>query len=151
MIRREIPEIDMEPVAVPDPEPVIVTDAARAKVKELVSSHPVLIFSERLCPFCVCVKQLFFLRLGVKYKGIELDEESDGKEIQAAVAELTGQQTLPNVFVGGTHIGDCDTTWDFHKEGKLVPLLTEAGVTAKLQELSINEGSQAASAEVASV
>ncbi|XP_062016622.1 glutaredoxin-like [Rosa rugosa] len=111
---------------------------ALGKVKELVSSNPVVIFSNKLCPYCVCVKQLFVLKLGAQYKAIELDQESDGSEIQSALAEWTGQHTLPNVFVGGNHIGDCDTTWDLHKEGKLVPLLTEAGVVAKLQELEIS-------------
>lgn len=32
----------------------------------------------------------------------------DGKEIQAALAEWTGQKTVPNVFIGGKHIGGCD-------------------------------------------
>ncbi|KAL6201252.1 hypothetical protein ACLB2K_024967 [Fragaria x ananassa] len=119
-------------------------DMALDKVKELVSSNPVVIFRfslfffVSLCPYCVCVKQLFVLKLGIKYKAIELDQESDGSEIQFALAEWTGQQTLPNVFVGGNHIGDCDTTWDLHKEGKLVPVLTEAGVVAKLKKLEIS-------------
>lgn len=35
--------------------------------------------------------------------------EGDGSEIQSVLTEWTGQQTLPNVFVGGNHIGDCDS------------------------------------------
>ena len=34
--------------------------------------------------------------------------EGDGSEVQAALAEWTGQKTVPNVFVGGKHIGGCD-------------------------------------------
>lgn len=34
--------------------------------------------------------------------------EGDGGEIQAALAEWTGQRTVPNVFIGGKHIGGCD-------------------------------------------
>lgn len=34
--------------------------------------------------------------------------EGDGAEIQAALAEWTGQRTVPNVFIGGKHIGGCD-------------------------------------------
>ena len=83
---------------------------ALGKVKELVSSNPVVIFrfslplhllvcvyiyrivdrfepiwkfdneilfrSNKFCPYCVCVKQLFVLKLGVQYKAIELDQES---------------------------------------------------------------------------
>lgn len=32
----------------------------------------------------------------------------DGSEIQSALAEWTGQRTVPNVFIGGDHIGGCD-------------------------------------------
>ncbi|KAL2943150.1 Glutaredoxin-C6 [Bienertia sinuspersici] len=54
----------------------------------------------------------------------------DGSEVQAALAQWTGQRTVPNVFVGGNHIGGCDETMAKHKEGKLVPLLTEAGAVS---------------------
>uniref|UniRef100_A0A6N2MJ69 Uncharacterized protein n=1 Tax=Salix viminalis TaxID=40686 RepID=A0A6N2MJ69_SALVM len=43
----------------------------------------------------------------------------------------TGQRTVPNVFIGGNHIGGCDQTTGLHQEGKLVPLLTDAGAVAK--------------------
>ncbi|MBA0683415.1 hypothetical protein Goari_025077 [Gossypium aridum] len=55
----------------------------------------------------------------------------DGSDIQAALFEWTGQRTVPNVFIGGKHIGGCDSTMALHKEGKLVPLLTEAGAITK--------------------
>lgn len=50
----------------------------------------------------------------------------DGPEVQAALHQWTGQRTVPNVFIGGQHIGGCDSTVAKHKEGKLVPLLQEA-------------------------
>ncbi|KAK7339545.1 hypothetical protein VNO77_20219 [Canavalia gladiata] len=103
---------------------------ALPKAKEIVSSNPVVVFSKTYCPFCVEVKQLFH-KLGISYKAIELNSESDGSEIQAALAEWTGQRTVPNVFIGGNHIGGCDTTTDLHSQGKLVPLLTSAGAVAQ--------------------
>ncbi|KAJ7974600.1 Glutaredoxin family protein [Quillaja saponaria] len=103
---------------------------ALSKAKELVSSNGVVVFSKTYCPFCVNVKQLL-TQLGATFKAIELDKESDGSEIQSALAEWTGQRTVPNVFIGGNHIGGCDTTTALHKEGKLVPLLTAAGAVAK--------------------
>ncbi|KAK9931392.1 hypothetical protein M0R45_018668 [Rubus argutus] len=66
---------------------------------------------------------------------IRCSSSGDGSEIQSVLTEWTGQQTLPNVFVGGNHIATC---WDLHKEGRLVPLLTEAGIVAKFQELEIS-------------
>ena len=35
--------------------------------------------------------------------------EGDGSDIQTALAEWTGQKTVPNVFIGGKHIGGCDS------------------------------------------
>ncbi|KAL1214650.1 Glutaredoxin-C2 [Cardamine amara subsp. amara] len=102
---------------------------AMQKAQELVSSNPVVVFSKTFCPYCVRVKDLLQL-LGAKFKAIELDTESDGSKIQSALAEWTGQRTVPNVFIGGNHIGGCDATTNLHRDGKLVPLLTEAGAIA---------------------
>ncbi|XP_028772310.1 glutaredoxin [Neltuma alba] len=103
--------------------------AALPKAKEIVSSNPVVVFSKSYCPFCVDVKKLL-TKLGANYKVIELDSESDGSEIQSALAEWTGQRTVPNVFIGGNHIGGCDSTTALHNQGKLVSLLTSAGALA---------------------
>ncbi|TYK03120.1 glutaredoxin-C6 [Cucumis melo var. makuwa] len=80
---------------------------ALEKAKEIVASNPVTVFSKSYCPFCVQVKRLL-TKLGVSFKAIELDTESDGREVQAALAQFTGQRTVPNVFIGGKHIGGCD-------------------------------------------
>ncbi|KVI06354.1 glutaredoxin-like [Cynara cardunculus var. scolymus] len=102
---------------------------ALPKVKEIVSSHPVVVFSKTYCGFCKRMKQLFS-ELNVSYKLVELDEESDGNEVQSALAEWTGQRTVPNVFIGGKHIGGSDAVMEKHQAGKLVPMLTEAGAIA---------------------
>ncbi|GAB4849225.1 hypothetical protein Ancab_004036 [Ancistrocladus abbreviatus] len=99
---------------------------ALAKAKEIVSGNPVVVFSKSHCPYCVSVKKLLS-ELNANFKAIELDNESDGSEIQSALLEWTGQKTVPNVFIGGNHIGGCDTTTKMHNDGKLVPLLTQAG------------------------
>ncbi|KAJ6795695.1 putative glutaredoxin-C6 [Iris pallida] len=104
-------------------------EMATAKAKEIVSSNPVVVFSKSYCPYCVRVKQLL-TQLGATFKAIELDAESDGSETQAALAQWTGQRTVPNVFIGGNHIGGCDSVVAKHNGGKLVPLLTQAGALA---------------------
>ncbi|XP_059657898.1 glutaredoxin [Cornus florida] len=101
-------------------------EMALSKAKEIVSSNPVVVFSKTYCGFCKKVKQLLS-QLGANYKVIELDVESDGSEIQSALAEWTGQSTVPNVFICGKHIGGCDSVMAKHQGGKLVPLLAEAG------------------------
>ncbi|KAG0489238.1 hypothetical protein HPP92_008028 [Vanilla planifolia] len=100
---------------------------ALAKAKEIVSTEPVVVFSKTYCSFCTTVKDLLS-KLGAKHKVIELNVESDGAEIQAALAEWTGQRTVPNVFISGKHIGGCDNVMEKHNAGELLPLLTEAGV-----------------------
>lgn len=52
-------------------------------------------------------KQLFD-SMNVQYKLFELDEMADGAEIQAALTTMTGQRTVPNVFVNGKHLGGND-------------------------------------------
>ncbi|KAH7550479.1 hypothetical protein JRO89_XS13G0199500 [Xanthoceras sorbifolium] len=104
-------------------------EAALNKAKGIVSSNPVVVFSKTYCGYCQRVKQLL-TQLGATYKVIELDEESDGSKIQAALLEWTGQRTVPNVFIGGKHIGGCDSVVEKHQGGKLVPLLADAGAIA---------------------
>ena len=53
----------------------------------------------------------------------QLDQNSDGSAIQSALAQLTGQRTVPNVFVGEKSIGGGSETAALHASGQLVPLL----------------------------
>ncbi|XP_072960374.1 glutaredoxin-like [Typha angustifolia] len=105
------------------------SEMALAKAKEIVASAPVVVFSKSYCPFCVRAKQLL-TQLGAKYKVVELDQESDGSEIQSALAQWTGLRTVPSIFIGGKHIGGCDNMVARHNAGTLVPLLTESGALA---------------------
>eukprot|EP00252_Welwitschia_mirabilis_P004044 TRINITY_DN1419_c0_g1_i2.p1 TRINITY_DN1419_c0_g1~~TRINITY_DN1419_c0_g1_i2.p1 ORF type:complete len:150 (+),score=26.00 TRINITY_DN1419_c0_g1_i2:180-629(+) len=69
-------------------------------IKSKIASSPVVIYSKTWCPYCLEVKSLF-TDLGVRADVVELDE-LDGPEMQVqdALRELTGQSTVPNVFVG---------------------------------------------------
>uniref|UniRef100_A0A2C9UL89 Glutaredoxin domain-containing protein n=1 Tax=Manihot esculenta TaxID=3983 RepID=A0A2C9UL89_MANES len=96
------------------------TDMALNKAKQISTSAPVVVFR---------VKQLL-TQLGASFRVIELDEESDGAEIQSALAQWTGLRTVPNVFIGGQHIGGCDSTLDKYQKGELLPLLNDAGAIA---------------------
>ncbi|KAM0024295.1 putative thioredoxin-disulfide reductase [Helianthus debilis subsp. tardiflorus] len=59
-----------------------------------------------------------------------MDLIGDGGEIQSTLKEWTDQSIVPNVFIGGKHIGGSDAIMEKHQAGKLVPLLTEAGAIA---------------------
>lgn len=95
-------------------------------LKEKNSQNPVVVYSKTWCPYCGSVKGLF-KELGVKPFVVELDELADEVEVQAALQRLTRQSTVPNVFIGGKHIGGCDDIMALHRNGKLLPLLKTAG------------------------
>ncbi|KAH9614190.1 hypothetical protein KSS87_017899 [Heliosperma pusillum] len=107
-------------------------DMALDKAKHLVSSTPVFIFSKTYCGFCNRVKNLL-KELGAAYQAIELDKEPDGDAIQAALLEWTGQRTVPNVFIGGKHIGGSDAVMAKHQQGQLVPMLIDLKAIAAEQ------------------
>ena len=54
---------------------------------------------------------------------IELDSRPDGNEIQQALAVKTGQRTVPNVFVGQSHVGGNDDVQAAYRSGKLSKML----------------------------
>ena len=72
----------------------------RAKIAE----NKVTVWSKTYCPFCTRVKGLFE-EMGVEAFVVELDRLHEEAEIQDALAEMTGQRTVPNVFIGGAHVG----------------------------------------------
>ncbi|KAK4735274.1 hypothetical protein R3W88_009535 [Solanum pinnatisectum] len=100
-------------------------EIALTKAKQIVSSNPVVVFSKTYCGYCTRVKQLLS-QLGATFKVIELDQESDGDEVQQALLEWTRQRTVPNVFIGGEHVGGCDSVLEKHQQGKLLPMLKDA-------------------------
>ena len=57
-------------------------------------------------------------------KIIDLDRlETDGPTIQTALADKTGQRTVPNVFIGGTHVGGNSDLQELNENGELIPWL----------------------------
>ncbi|XP_050363808.1 glutaredoxin-C5, chloroplastic [Argentina anserina] len=95
-------------------------------VKKTVEDNPVVVYSKTWCSYSLEVKSLF-KRLGVEPTVIELDElGAQGPQVQKVLERLTGQHTVPNVFIGGKHIGGCTDTVKLHRKGELEPLLAEA-------------------------
>ncbi|KAK4794874.1 hypothetical protein SAY86_012868 [Trapa natans] len=96
-------------------------------VKSTVSENPVVVYSKTWCSYSSEVKALF-RKIGVEPLVIELDELGpQGPQLQRVLERLTGQYTVPNVFIGGEHIGGCTDTVKLHRKGELQPLLSRAG------------------------
>lgn len=68
-----------------------------------------MVFSKTYCPHSKKAKAAIG-ELTPQFGLMELDVAPDGADVQAALLELTGQKTVPNVFVNGKHVGGCDTT-----------------------------------------
>ncbi len=82
---------------------------------------PVTVYSTRVCPYCVRAKALLD-RKRVPYTDIMVDQDP------AKLAEMmqkSGQRTVPQIFVGGHHVGGCDELYALDRAGGLDPLLAD--------------------------
>ncbi len=80
----------------------------------------VLMYSTGMCPFCVRAEQLL-LRKGVpviEKVRVDLDPAQRNEMMQR-----TGQRTVPQIFIGDTHVGGCDELYALERAGELDPLL----------------------------
>eukprot|EP01137_Pigoraptor_chileana_P036228 Opistho-2@31435 len=111
-----------------------------ALIKRHIADNKVAIFSKTTCPYCKKVKALFD-SLGQQYGTIELDLIPDGPAVQATLEKVSGQRTVPNVFVGGTHVGGCDATLKANDEGTLAKLLGIEAVSYEFDLVVIGGGS----------
>jgi glutaredoxin 3 len=68
------------------------------------------------------------LKLDPAAEIVLLDQQADGSQTQRLLHKITNQRTVPNVFVGGQHVGGCDDTMAALANGSLSKLLASAGV-----------------------
>jgi glutaredoxin 3 len=95
-------------------------------IRKTVTENTVVIYSKTWCSYCTEVKTLF-KRLGVQPLVVELDQLGpQGPQLQKVLERLTGQHTVPNVFVCGKHIGGCTDTVKLNRKGDLELMLAEA-------------------------
>ncbi len=94
-------------------------------INKEVSASNVVVFSKSYCPYCKATKQLF---QKPEFKGVsvavhELDRRADGDAIQATLLDLTGQRTVPSVWVGGKFLGGNSETQSAYGSGQLKTML----------------------------
>lgn len=99
-------------------------DAAKIKVQKLIDENPVVVFSKSYCRYCRATKQLL-TEHNAKFLVLEIDQIADGSDIQSALSDLTGQTTVPNIFINKQHIGGNSDIQA--RKGQLKGLLTQAG------------------------
>ena len=81
----------------------------------------VVIYTTRICPYCVRAKQLF-QRKGISYQ--EIDVSTD-QELRLKLVARTKQRTVPQIFINDQHIGGCDDLYALERQGALDPLLAQ--------------------------
>jgi len=86
----------------------------------------VVVFSKTYCPFASRAKQTLQSE-GAVFHVVELDQRNDGGEIQAALADMTGRRTVPNVFLDSKSIGGGDDTVALARSGRLREMLLALG------------------------
>ncbi|MEO8278042.1 MAG: glutaredoxin 3 [Ideonella sp.] len=85
--------------------------------------QPVKIFTTAVCPYCIHAKQLLTQRGVEKLDEIRIDLDPAQR---AVMMDLTGRRTVPQIFIGETHVGGCDDLVALDRAGQLQPLLGAA-------------------------
>ena len=80
----------------------------------------VKMYTTAVCPYCVQAKRI------LKSKGVDTIEEirvDANPDERMKMMELTGRRTVPQIFIGDTHVGGCDDLMALDSSGGLLPLL----------------------------
>ena len=78
------------------------------------------IYTTPYCPFCVRAKKLLSNKK-VEFNEIDLSENPD--KFEEMLSKSNGARTVPQIFVNGEHIGDCDHIHDLDQKGELDKIL----------------------------
>ncbi len=85
--------------------------------------QPVKMYTIGFCPYCTRAKQLLAARGVTEIEEIRIDQVQGERN---RMMELTGRRTVPQIFIGATHVGGCDDLVALDGRGGLAPLLESA-------------------------
>lgn len=115
--------------------PVTAPEDAAAFLDEATHDpdNPVVLFALEWCEFCWAVRKMF-AHYEIPYRSVDLDsvayQEGDwGGSIRKAIEAQTGFKTIPQIFIGGRHIGGATDLFDAFNDGSLARMLEENNVT----------------------
>ena len=80
----------------------------------------VKMYTTAVCPYCIRAKQLLNAKGVAHIEEIRIDTDP---EARAHMMETTGRRTVPQIFIGDTHVGGCDDLVALDAKGGLMPLL----------------------------
>ncbi len=87
-----------------------------------IPSALITIYSTAICPYCVAAKN-FLKSKGLGWNEVRIDTDLAARETMLARAKRT---SVPQIFIGETHVGGYDDMMALHRAGKLEPLLAGA-------------------------
>ena len=85
--------------------------------------QPVKMYTTAVCPYCIRAKQVLLAKGVHTIEEIRIDLDS-AQRLQ--MVEITGRRTVPQIFIGDTHVGGCDDLMALDGRGDLSPLLNTA-------------------------
>lgn len=90
---------------------------------DATSTAPAItMYSSAICPYCVMAKN-FLKSRGLDWNEVRIDTDPDARQRMIALARRT---SVPQIFIGDTHVGGYDDMMALHRAGKLDPLLAGA-------------------------
>jgi len=81
---------------------------------------PVRMYTTQVCPFCIRAKALLRQRGVAQIDEVRVDLDPEQRH---RMVEITGRRTVPQIFIGDTHVGGCDELMALDQRGGLMPLL----------------------------
>jgi len=80
----------------------------------------VKMYTTAVCPYCLRAKQLLKARGVEQIDEIRIDVQPEQRD---EMMLITGRRTVPQIFIGDTHVGGCDDLIALDARGGLLPLL----------------------------
>jgi glutaredoxin 3 len=80
----------------------------------------VKMYTTAVCPYCIRAKQLLTAKGVAQIEEVRIDTDP---EARAHMMQITGRRTVPQIFIGDTHVGGCDDLVALDSKGGLMPLL----------------------------
>ncbi|MCB1380844.1 MAG: glutaredoxin 3 [Alphaproteobacteria bacterium] len=88
----------------------------------MTDSPQITIYTTPYCPYCHAAKALLQGK-GVTYDEIDVQDPALRRDM---TTRANGRRTVPQIFIGGAHVGGCDDLYALDRQGKLDPLLRAA-------------------------
>ncbi|MBV8620558.1 MAG: glutaredoxin 3 [Curvibacter sp.] len=83
----------------------------------------VKMYTTAVCPYCLRAKQILKSKGVAQIEEVRIDIDPAQRD---HMMQITGRRTVPQIFIGDTHVGGCDDLMALDSRGGLLPLLSAA-------------------------